>query len=296
MAGQMKNSDFADKLREMATLLELQGADHFRVGAYRKAAATLTAHDEQAATIIERQGPEGLQALSGIGASLAQAIAEMVRTGSWARLERLRGSLDPEQVFQTVPGIGPRLAHLIHETLHLDTLEGLEMAAHDGRLESVSGVGARRAAMIRAALAAMLVRKRPLSRETTLAPPVDLILDVDGAYRAAAERGELEKIAPRRFNPEGRAWLPILHTTRDGWHFTALYSNTARAHELGRTGDWVVLFFHRDDYGESLCTVVTERGGPLAGRRVVRGREAECRAFYAALSPRNSTAATSATP
>ncbi len=56
----------------------------------------------------------------------------------------------------------------------------------------------------------------------------------------------------------------------------ALFSNTARAHELGRTGDWVVLFYERNgDSGQ--CTVVTETRGPLAGRRVVRGRESECR-------------------
>lgn len=50
------------------------------------------------------------------------------------------------------------------------------------------------------------------------------------------------RAAPRRFNPKGKAWLPILHTQRGPWHFTALYSNTARAHDLKKTGDWVVLY------------------------------------------------------
>lgn len=61
-----------------------------------------------------------------------------------------------------------------------------------------------------------------------------MLLDVDRAYRAAA--GALAKIAPKRFNPAGEAWLPILHTERGPWRFTALFSNTARAHSLGRTG------------------------------------------------------------
>jgi hypothetical protein len=56
---------------------------------------------------------------------------------------------------------------------------------------------------------------------------------------------------------------------------TALFSNTARAHALGRTHDWVVLFYERNG-DEGQCTVVTETRGPLAGRRVVRGRESEC--------------------
>ena len=79
-------------------------------------------------------------------------------------------------------------------------------------------------------------------------------------------------------------WLPILHTETGGWHVTAMYSNTARAHELGRTQDWVVIFYAREG-DEGQCTVVTETQGPLLGRRVVRGRETECRAHYASLRP-----------
>jgi hypothetical protein len=94
------------------------------------------------------------------------------------------------------------------------------------------------------------------------------------------EAGGLRKIAPKRFNPEAEAWLPILHSRRGNWHFTALYSNTARAHELGKTNDWVVLYFHADHGGEGQRTVVTESRGTLAGGRVVRGRKAECLEFY----------------
>ncbi|MGZ5127014.1 MAG: DNA-binding protein, partial [Burkholderiales bacterium] len=75
----------------------------------------------------------------------------------------------------------------------------------------------------------------------------------------------------------------IMHASRDGWHFTVLYSNTARAHELGRTRDWVVVYFYDGDHAEGQHTIVTEARGTLAGRRVVRGREAECRALYAQL-------------
>jgi hypothetical protein len=107
-----------------------------------------------------------------------------------------------------------------------------------------------------------------------------VLLDVDTEYLQRAAAGSLPTIAPRRFNPRSEAWLPIMHTTRDGWHFTALYSNTARAHELGRTHDWVVIYFYDDQHREGQQTVVTETRGPLEGRRVVRGREAECAAHY----------------
>ena len=146
-------------------------------------------------------------------------------------------------------------------------------------------MGPRRAAAIRASLQAMLSRSRPHRTATpgqaAAEPEVATLLAVDEEYRSKAAAGSLPTIAPRRFNPSGEAWLPVLHSVRDGWHFTALYSNTAQAHQLNRTRDWVVLYFYDDEHTEGQHTVVTETHGPLAGRRVVRGREVQCRAHYA---------------
>jgi putative hydrolase len=111
---------------------------------------------------------------------------------------------------------------------------------------------------------------------------VELLLDVDAEYRDKASRNELPRLAPKRFNPTNEAWLPVLHAERKPWHFTALFSNTALAHELNRTDDWVVIYFYDDDHREGQCTVVTETHGEQRGRRVVRGREKECREACAA--------------
>lgn len=111
-------------------------------------------------------------------------------------------------------------------------------------------------------------------------PSVDLILEVDAQYRYLVSAGKLRTITPRRFNPDHKRWLPILHFEQGGWSFTALYSNTARAHELGRTHDWVVIYYEREGH-EAQCTVVTEIHGHLKGKRVVRGREADCASAYA---------------
>lgn len=280
------NQTIAAKLRELADLLEQQQANPFRVNAYRRAARTIAGHDEALSPLVDREGLEGLERLPGIGRSIALAIEEMLHTGRWLQLERLRGSLDPEQVFRSIPGVGPELARRIHDALEVETLAGLELAAHDGRLEQVSGVGPRRSGMISAALAQML-RTRPARWHLPpVEPPVETLLDVDREYREKARAGNLRKIAPRRFNPTGEAWLPILHTQRDDWHFTVLFSNTARAHELAKTDDWVVLYFHTDHGPEAQRTVVTETYGPMAGRRVVRGREGECAELYAAAARR----------
>jgi len=277
------NAQVAEWLRQAAALLQAQRANPFRVGAYRKAADTVEQFDGSLRALLVAKGREGLDALPGIGPGIAAAIAEMLETGRWAQLDRLRGSLDPAALFQSVPGIGPELARRIHDALGVETLEALEVAAHEGRLGEVAGIGRRRVAAIRAALAEMLGRSRLRPRSIlspAAEPSVASLLEVDREYLEKASAGVLPTIAPRRFNPGKKAWLPVLHTRRNGWHFTALFSNTARAHELGRTRDWVVLYFNNDDHPERQRTIVTEQRGPLGGRRVVRGRELECRAYY----------------
>ncbi len=276
------NQAVARKLLEAADLLEQQQANPFRVNAYRRAADTVSSLKTNVQEIAEKHGVEGLLTLPNVGEGIARAMYEMVATGRWTQLDRLRGTLEPIKLFMTVPGIGPHLAHRIHDTLSADTLEALEMAAYDGRLETVTGIGSRRTQVIRAALAEMLSRRlRAHASSPREEAPIQLLLEVDHHYQEKAESGRLPTIAPKRFNPSGAAWLPILHTQRNGWHFTVLYSNTARAHELGRTRDWVVIYFYDDHHREGQRTVVTETRGSLIGKRVVRGREAECREYYA---------------
>jgi DNA polymerase (family 10) len=267
------NDEVAHLLDETASLLEAQGADVFRVRAYRRGAEQVRAEGRPVARILEEEGRAGLDAIPHIGRGLARSIEEIVRRGRLAMLDRLRGEVSPEDLFISLPGVGEVLAQRIHEELGVETLEELEQAAHDGRLERVQGVGQRRANALRDVLAARLARKRP-KRQPREQPPVSLLLEVDRMYREAADKGELRRISPRRFNPTGEAWLPVMHVERDGWDFTALFSNTAQAHELGRTRDWVVLYWTRDGH-EGQNTVVTQASGPKAGERVVRGRESE---------------------
>jgi hypothetical protein len=295
------NAEIADALERVADLLEAQAGQVYRVRAYRAAAETLRHLERPATEILRAEGSAGLVALPGIGKSIAALVDEYAHNLRLGLLDRLEGQTAPEDLFTTVPGIGEELAARIHRELHVETLEELEVAAHDGRLETVPGLGPRRVRGVQDSLAAILVKsaRRRARRMRWLEagrgepargaepahdeaahhgderPPVALLLDVDAEYRKRAEAGELRTIAPRRFNPRGESWLPVLHSERDGWSFTALYSNTARAHELGRTRDWVVIYWEQDGH-EDQCTVVTEYSGPLAGQRVVRGREEEC--------------------
>jgi len=277
------NHEVATKLREIAQLLRAQQANPFRVNAYLHAADTLDNLGADVAELMQAKGIRGLVELPGIGEGIARSIYEYVATGRMSRLENLRGAADPVKLFCSIPGVGRVLAERIHDQLHIDSLEALENAVNGGQLHKVEGLGSKRLEAIEAWLQKHLDEQRRLFRPAARAgnvPSVELILRVDNEYRQKAAADKLPRITPQRFNPDNKAWLPILHTTHDHWHFTALYSNTARAHQLGRTADWVVIYFYDDHHLEGQHTVVTETHGSQQGCRVVRGRETECLQYY----------------
>lgn len=275
------NASVAMRLEEVALLLEAQGANTFRVEAYRHAATMLRELKEPIDAIVREQGLEGLHRLPGIGDTLARFIYQLVTTKHLPMLDRLRGESDPIKLLQTVPGIGKLTAERIYTKLGIETLEELEIAAHDGRLARVMKFGAKRLAAIRDSLATRLGRFRPPATRASKAsqPSVAELLDVDREYRQKEGQGLLPTVAPKRFNPLHEQWLPILHTRRGDRHYTALFSNTARAHQLNKTFDWVVIYYD-DEGNDGQCTVITATYGALAGRRIVRGREAECMQYY----------------
>jgi putative hydrolase len=272
-----QNQKIGQQLADIAQLLKQQGASRFRFEAYEKAGATLRELDSPVADLVSAGGTEALVALPHIGDGIASVIEDIVQHGQSRVLERLRDGDDVEKLLQTLPGIGPRLARRLHVEIGIESLEELEQTCIDGRLLAQPGFGKKRIEALQAVLGRRLGR-RPAPGQVV--PPVALLLEIDQLYRSGVEEGRFRKIAPRRFNPEGKAWLPIAHLHLGAWHFTALFSNTAMAHKLSRTRDWVIVYFYDGNHREDQCTIVTERRGPLAGRRVVRGREKECQNYY----------------
>jgi hypothetical protein len=277
------NQQIAGRLEEAAHLLHDQGADRFRINAYLRAAEAIRTADEPIDEINSSHGLAGLKDIRGVGDSIARAVREMLTHGRFPMLDRLRGESNPIALLASVPGVGRVLAERLHEELGLETLADVEAAAHDGRLAAVAGFGEKRLAGVRDSLAQRLGRISllPLSGAS---PAVSELLDVDREYREKAAAGQLQRITPRRFNPMREAWLPILHTRRGARHYTALFSNTARAHQAGKTRDWVVLYSDNGS-GDTRHTVITATFGSLRGQRVVAGRENECQAFYGECEP-----------
>jgi hypothetical protein len=209
---------------------------------------------EEVAALLEHQGasPHRVRAWH----EAAHAIREYDRNVSDVFRDYGRVGLE------AIPHIGPKLAAAIIEVIRTGRCGALDRLRGEAQVDHLPGIDDEG------------------GHDRPDVPPASVLLAIDREYRAAAAAGRLRRIAPRRFNPNHDAWLPILHVDRDGWSFTALFSNTARAHELGRTNDWVVIYFHKPELPEGQATVVTERVGRQRGQRVVRGREHECIAHW----------------
>ncbi|HSJ80256.1 MAG TPA: DNA polymerase/3'-5' exonuclease PolX [Thiobacillus sp.] len=134
------NADIAAVFEEIADRLEIQGANPFRIRAYRNAARTLGELPQSARSLLEKG--EDLTRLPGIGADLAEKIREIVMTGRCSLLERLRRDLPPAVTeLLRIPGLGPKRVKTLYHDLEVQTAEQLIRAARDGRIRALPGFG-----------------------------------------------------------------------------------------------------------------------------------------------------------
>ena len=278
------NGVVAARLDEAADLLGRQGANEFRVRAYRRGAETLRGMVPPCRRVLGEQASKGLMRLPGIGESLARAIEQLVddrpHADSWSGCA---ADAEPARIFTTVADIGT-------EAGRADPRRAGHRDARGARRRRAGTAGCARAGhgaeadSRRARVACRTIprrrrerrRHKRRSRRRSIQPPVGELLDIDEEYRRLAERDRLIRVAPRRFNPEGQAWLPILHTERGGRRYTAMFSNTGRAHELGATHDWVVIY-REDKAAQRPVDGDHVAAGRLKGRRVVRGARGRVR-------------------
>jgi DNA polymerase (family 10) len=142
------NADIAATFELVADLLEYQGGNVFRVRAYRNAARTIQGMVEPLASVRDDKR-RSLTDIEGIGSDLAEKIGTLLDTGSLPLLLELQKAV-PSVVFELmrVPGLGPKKAKLLVESLAIDSLAALERACRAGRVEGVKGFGAKTQAAI----------------------------------------------------------------------------------------------------------------------------------------------------
>jgi DNA polymerase (family X) len=135
----MRNAEIAAALRELGILYELDGADRFRVLAYREAARTIA----QSPLSVEQLAEEGrLTELPGVGKTLAQKIETLIETGSIPSADKLKTKFPATLVEVTrVPGLGAKTARRIYDEVGVENLVQLKEAAEQGRLSGIRGLG-----------------------------------------------------------------------------------------------------------------------------------------------------------
>src|SRR5918996_952313 len=137
----MRNAEIAAALRELGVLYDLDGADRFRVLAYREAARTVA----NSPVSVEQLADEGrLTELPGIGNTLAGKIETLIESGSIPSADKLKAKFPATLVEVTrVPGLGAKTARRIYEELGVENLVELKEAAEQGRLAGIRGLGPR---------------------------------------------------------------------------------------------------------------------------------------------------------
>ncbi|MFA6316322.1 MAG: DNA polymerase/3'-5' exonuclease PolX [Elusimicrobiota bacterium] len=134
----MTNARFGELLGEMAVLLELEGANPFRIRAYQRAGQAVSGHPAPLAGVL----PEKLVDIPGIGKGIAGHIAEMEVSGTFKELEELRRKFPAGLLAMLkVQGLGPKRAKALFDTLKIDSLDKLKAAAEAGKLKGLPGFG-----------------------------------------------------------------------------------------------------------------------------------------------------------
>ena len=135
-----RNAEIADAFNRLAELLEIEGANPFRVRAYRNAARTVAELPRSVADMLA--AGDDLTELPGIGKDLAGKIREIVESGHLSLLENEKRKLPRSLVeLATLPGMGPKRIKLVHDRLGVASLAQLRRAIDGGKLAGLQGFG-----------------------------------------------------------------------------------------------------------------------------------------------------------
>jgi DNA polymerase (family 10) len=189
------NAQLAEQFELLADLLELDGADAFRLSAYRRAATRIR---ESAVPVAQLALDKKATRLSGIGATIEGKIVEYSETGDLAALAKLRDKLPTGLVeVMHVPGLGPKTARKLWVELGVESEADLRAAAEQGRLAEVPGLGPKSQEKV---LAALSKPKKQAERKTLLGrvlPSVDKAVEELRAHPATVRVSEAGSVRRR---------------------------------------------------------------------------------------------------
>ncbi|MCC6224379.1 MAG: DNA polymerase/3'-5' exonuclease PolX [Thermoleophilia bacterium] len=239
-----RNDELAERFELLADLLELDGADAFRLAAYRRAAQRI----RESAVSVAGLALEGkAKRLAGIGGTIERKIVELAQTGDLEALRKLRARV-PEGLVGVmhVPGLGPKTARRLWAELGVTGIDELRAAAEARRVRALPGLGEKTEERILRALAAPVPEGPATGRVLlgTALPFVERVVAELAAHPAAERVSEAGSVRRRA---ETVRDLDVIATARDGAELTAFLA--------GRP--WVAEVLAR---GETKATVVSADG------------------------------------
>ena len=243
MAALPGNAEVADQFDLLADLLELEGAESFRVLAYRRAATRMR---ETSASIAQLALDGRAKELQGIGKTIEEKIVQIVEEGEIEALGKRRTLVPADVVaFMHLPGLGPKTAARIWRELGVTTLAGLKEAAEAERLRTLTGLGAKSEERILKALA--FQAENPDVGRKLLGDGLPAVLAVVAALREHPAAVAVSEAGSVRRRKETFRDLDIIATATEPGELTAYFTGL----------DWVV---EVAAHGDTKATVVSRAG------------------------------------
>ncbi|WP_049578093.1 helix-hairpin-helix domain-containing protein [Streptomyces sp. SBT349] len=223
------NDEVEALLREYADLIAITGGDAFKQRAYEKAARAVRGHPHD----ISRLDAAGLRDIPGVGASIADKIAEYLRTGRVAAFDATRAAVPPGvRRLMSIPTLGPKKAMSLYRDRGITGVDGLVAAIHEGRLAGLPGFGPK--------AQANLLRGVELARQAGDRLLLDAALDLAGEAAEGlsrvegCERATWAGALRRMTETVGR--LDLLAAARDAAPVVAAFTALPLAAEVSSRG------------------------------------------------------------
>ena len=256
-----RNADVADQFDLLADLLELEGAETFRVIAYRRAATRMRETSGSVAQLALDGKAKGLQ---GIGKTIEEKIVQIVERGEIEALTKKKAGVPPEVVlFMRLPGLGPKTAARIWRELGVETLDELKAAAEGERLRALTGLGAKSEEKILKALAFQATQSAEDGGRRLLGeglPAVHAVVATLREHPAAVAVSEAGSVRRRR---ESFRDLDIIATATDPAELTAYFTRLRWVVDVAAHGDTKATVVSNDGLRFDLRVVPPESFGNL---------------------------------
>jgi DNA polymerase (family X) len=253
------NVEVADRFDLLADLLELEGAESFRVLAYRRAATRMR---ETSASIAQLALDGRAKELQGIGKTIEEKIVQIVETGDIEALAKRRTLVPPDVIaFMHLPGLGPKTAARIWRELDVTTLAGLKEAAETERLRTLAGLGPKSEEKILKALA--FQADNPDEGRKLLGDGLPAVLAVVADLRTHPAAVAVSEAGSVRRRKETFRDLDIIATATEPAELTAYFTELDWVVEVAARGDTKATVVSRDGLRFDLRVVPPESFGNL---------------------------------